>query len=318
MPMLDDLPLARSTVDQAAERRNEDGLYDRLRQEPGTRVLLVRRGEVAVDGDALVLLTPGQLPSIGWDAERIHLLGADADGTYLSADLPDDLGDVRDLDGVPVVEDAALVEAVHGLEFAHLRDVGDALSDRDAGLATTAVALSTWHHRHPRCPRCGEPTEVQAAGWVRRCTTDEEQHFPRTDPAVIVALVDDRDRLLLGHAAHWPAGRFSTLAGYVESGEAAEEAVRREIMEEAGVRVVDMEYRGSQPWPFPCSLMLGYTARIEGVEDARPDGEEVTELRLFTRDELAAAVRVGDVYLPMRSSIARSLIEDWYGGELLG
>ena len=316
--MLADLALARSTVDQAAERRDEDGLYDRLRDDPTTRVLLVRAGEVAVSDDALVLLSPGDLPGITWSADHVHLLGADDDGTYLSVVLPADLGDVRDLDGVPIVEDAALVELVHGLEFGHLRDMGDALSDRDAGLATTAVALAAWHHRQPRCPRCGEPTDVEQAGWARRCPADAEQHFPRTDPAVMVALTDDNDRLLLGHAVHWPHGRFSTLAGFVEAGESAEEAVRREIMEEAGVRVVDMTYRGSQPWPFPCSLMLGYTARIEGVENARPDGEEVGELRLFTREELASAVAVGEVYLPMRSSIARSLIEDWYGGELIG
>ncbi|MGC5628349.1 NAD(+) diphosphatase [Georgenia sp. Z1344] len=316
--MLADLPLARSTVDQAAERRDEDGLYERLREDPTTRVLLVSQGEVAVADDALVLLAPADVPGITWTPEHVHLLGADDEHTYLSVVLPDELGRERDLDGVPIVEDAALVELVHGLQTLHLRDVGDALSDRDAGLATTAVALGAWHRRHPRCPRCGEPTEVRSAGWMRWCAQDEVPHFPRTDPAVIVALVDDRDRLMLGHAVHWPQGRFSTLAGYVESGESAEEAVRREIMEESNVRVVEMEYRGSQPWPFPCSLMLGYTARIEGVEDARPDGEEVTELRLFTREELESAVRLGEVYLPMRSSIARSLIEDWYGGELLG
>ncbi|MGO1835399.1 MAG: NAD(+) diphosphatase [Actinomycetaceae bacterium] len=310
------LPLARSVVDEAAYLRGEEGLYDRLRADPTTRVALVLRGEVAVDGDRLLLVAPGDLPGLDWGPERVHLLGRDTDGTYLSAVLPDRIGEARDLDGAPVAEEAELARLVERTEFATIRRVGHRLGDRDAGLATTAVALSAWHRRSPHCPRCGSLTVVEESGWMRRCPADDEQHFPRTDPAVIVALVDDEDRLLLGRSVHWEEARFSTLAGFVESGESAETAVRREIYEEARVEVTEMSYRGSQPWPFPCSLMLGYRARVTNVQTAQADGEEVAEIRLFTREQIRDEAASGRIRLPGRSSIARSLIEEWYGGVL--
>ncbi len=142
--------------------------------------------------------------------------------------------------------------------------------------------------------------------------------YPRTDPAVIMTVVHGEgpdERLLLGHAAHWPERRFSTLAGYVEPGESLENAVRREVAEEAGVVVGDVAYRGSQPWPFPASLMLGFSARALTTE-LHVDGVELTDARWFTRAELADAVRSGEVLLPGRSSIARALVEDWFGARL--
>ncbi len=135
------------------------------------------------------------------------------------------------------------------------------MAARDAGLGVTAVALAAWHRSHRCCPRCGTPTVVGHAGWVRHCPTDGRDQYPRTDPAVIMAVVDDDDRLLLGHAATWPERRFSTLAGYVEPGEGLEQAVRREVDEEVGVRIGEVTYRGSQPWPFPASIMLAFVGR---------------------------------------------------------
>jgi NAD+ diphosphatase len=312
------LPLARSTVDPDAGARARPGLVTELVTRPTTRVLLVRHGEVATRDGVLDLRVPTEITGASWDPEHLAYLGRDDDGAYVSLTLPESLGEERDLDGVPVQEDAALVSFVEGLTFSHLRDVGDALPDRDAGLATTAVALSAWHARHPRCPRCGEYTEVIDAGWVRRCTADRSLHYPRTDPAVIMAVTDAADRILLGHAAHWPDRRFSTLAGYVEPGESIETAVRREVAEEAGIAVGEVEFKASQPWPFPASLMLGFRARVaDGVPaEVRVDGVEITEARFFTRDELGATVRDGKVLLPMRSSIALALIEDWFGGPL--
>lgn len=202
--MHDVLPLARSTVDPDAVSRPVEGLVTRLVDDPTTQVLLVQRGLVATRGSALDLRTPAEVPGDVWVPDHVVYLGRDDDGAYLALTLPEHLGEERDLDGVPVVEDAGLVDLVATLEFSHLRDIGDALPDRDAGLATTAVALSAWHVRHPRFPRCGEPTEVIDAGWVRRCPADGSLHYPRTDPAVIMAVTDKDDRVLLGHAAHWP------------------------------------------------------------------------------------------------------------------
>ncbi|MFC7406267.1 NAD(+) diphosphatase [Georgenia alba] len=315
--MHDLLPLARTAVDPDAVSRTDAALVSRLVADPTTRVVLVQRGLLATDGDGLDLRAPDELPSDAWDAEHVVYLGRDEHHAYLSLTLPEHLGEERDLDGVPVVEDARLVELVAALRFTHLRDVGDAFGDLDAGLAATAVAVSSWHARHPRCPRCGEPTEVVDSGWVRRCTADGSLHFPRTDPAVIMAVTDRADRILLGHAAHWPERRFSTLAGYVEPGESIEVAVAREVKEEVGLDVADVEYVASQPWPFPASLMLGFRAVLaDGQDQVRVDAVEITAARFFTREELAAAVAAGEILLPMRSSIARALIEDWYGGPL--
>jgi NAD+ diphosphatase len=200
---------------------------------------------------------------------------------------------------------------------AGLREVGAGLSGDEVSVATTAIALDNWHRTHPRCAQCGKPTVPTQAGWTRRCDADGSEHYPRTDPAVIVLVIDGEDRALLGRQGRWQPQWFSTLAGFVESGESAESAVRREIEEEAGVRVDDMVYLGSQPWPFPCSLMLGYHAWTSDV-DIVVDGEEIVEARWFSRAELAAACASGEVALPPAVSIARRLIERWFGEELPG
>ena len=203
-----------------------------------------------------------------------------------------------------------------GVTLAGLREVGALLSDRDAGLFVHAVALANWHATHGRCARCGETTTVEAAGHVRRCTACGTEHFPRTDPAVIVLVTDDAGRALLGHNPQWPANRYSTLAGFVEPGESAEHAVVREIKEESGVDVVDVRYLGSQPWPFPSSLMLGFTARAVDADAVSVDGVEIADARWFSPADLRAAVASGEVLFPPSVSIARRLVEHWYGGPI--
>lgn len=202
--------------------------------------------------------------------------------------------------------------------WSDLREMGALLPELEAGLFTQAVALARFHGRHPFCPQCGRPTEPADAGWVRRCAEGHET-FPRTDPAVIMAVHDD-DRLVLGRQAVWPPGRFSILAGFVEAGESAEAAVAREVFEEVGLTVTDVTYVGSQPWPFPCSLMLGYTARVVGSDDLRLDDDEIADAGWFTRAELlavrAGASRVRVEHLPPPVSIARRIIDDWLGGLL--
>ncbi|GAB3662333.1 hypothetical protein GCM10027591_13770 [Zhihengliuella somnathii] len=150
---------------------------------------------------------------------------------------------------------------------------------------------------------------------MRVCPDDASQHFPRTDPAVIVSVIDAEDRLLLGANARWGGRRYSTLAGFVEAGESLEAAVIREVGEEAGIRVSSPLYVASQSWPFPASIMLAFTARATDTA-VRPDGDEIIDLRWFTRGELAAAVRDRDITPPTAFSVARRLIENWYGGPL--
>ncbi|WP_029316335.1 NAD(+) diphosphatase, partial [Actinomyces oris] len=178
--------------------------------------------------------------------------------------------------------------------------------------------LAAWHARSAYCPGCGGRTEIIEAGWARRCSDCATVHFPRTDPAVIMAVTDTSDRLLLVRGAAWAPRRYSVVAGFVEAGESVEAAVAREVWEEAGLRVADVEYVASQPWPFPRSLMLGCRARLAPGEDRpRPDGQEVVEARLVSRDELTAAADDGSILLPGPTSIARLLIEDWYGGPIV-
>jgi NAD+ diphosphatase len=192
----------------------------------------------------------------------------------------------------------------------------DAFTPLELALTVQAVGLANWHAAHPRCPRCGAATEPVAAGHLRRCPKDGSEHHPRTDPAVIMLVTDAEDRALLGRHIQWPAPLFSTLAGFVEPGESAEDAVAREVLEEAGIVVEAVGYAGSQPWPFPSSLMLGFRARAHGSPEPVPDLTEMAEVRWFSRAELATEFAAGSVLLPPRASIARRLIEDWFGGPL--
>ena len=197
---------------------------------------------------------------------------------------------------------------------ADLRQLGPLLSDVDAGLLTTAVALLGWHGLGGFCPRCGEPSRPVNAGWARVCSRSHEE-FPRTDPAVIVLVHDGADRMVLARQPIWPAGRVSVLAGFVEAGESLEATVEREILEEIGVAVVDIGYLGSQPWPFPRSLMVGFTARAEpdAVLVGHPGEIEDPHWvdRSTVRRMLAAGGAADGITLPGQLSIARRMIQGW-------
>ena len=300
------LALARGAVDRTAELRLDELALAAAWSNPDTRVLVVSEGRAFVldEPDPVV---PGAtkprlvtLPSYDAPEGDRFLLGRDENGNTYFAVPAETLPGRMDGDARP----------------ASLREVGVQLSDRDAGLLTHAVALEHWHRSHRYCSRCGHPTEVAAAGHIRRCANCGTEHYPRTDPAVIMAVTDADERLLLGRGSAWDQRRFSVLAGFVEPGESLEQAVAREVAEEAGLTVTSVTYLGSQPWPFPCSLMLGFTATVDDPERVRADGEEVLEVRWFTRAELAEAAASGEVVLSGQISIARSLIEHWYGGPL--
>jgi NAD+ diphosphatase len=202
-------------------------------------------------------------------------------------------------------------------DYLTLRELAGGLSPLHLEIAMHAIALSNWHDSHPHCPKCGAPTQVDLAGAARKCDRDEMQHHPRTDPAVIVLVKDRDDRILLGHQPVWPDGRFSTFAGFLEPGETFEQCVAREVFEEAGVRLTEIKYLGSQPWPFPASVMIAFEAVTESPDDARPDGEEITEVKWFSRSELKSAAEDGSLLLPPTVSVARRMIEGWLGATSL-
>jgi NAD+ diphosphatase len=206
-----------------------------------------------------------------------------------------------------------------------LRSVVQSLADEtiaDGPLVLHAIGLAEWLRATRHCPRCGGPLEPRQAGHVLHCDNCGRDQFPRSDPAVIMVVTDGEpgspdERALLGRSPLWPEGRYSTLAGFVEPGETMEDAVRREVEEETGVRVGEVSYFGSQPWPLPASLMVGFTARaVETTIDV--DGSEIEDARWFSREEMRAEAEAGTLVLPGGVSISRSLVESWYGGVLPG
>ena len=202
--------------------------------------------------------------------------------------------------------------------FSTVREIGALLAEQELELGLHALALSNWHRAHPRCPKCGGATRVDLGGAARFCEADQSQHHPRTDSAVIVLVKDRQDRILLGHQPIWPEGRFSTFAGFLEPGETFEQCVAREVLEESAVRVSELKYLGSQPWPFPASIMIAFEAVTDNPDDARGDGQEITEVRWFSRAELKAAAADRSLLLPPSISVARKMIERWLGESAQG
>jgi len=195
--------------------------------------------------------------------------------------------------------------------YTTLREIGGVLDELQVELALHTVALSNWHNTHPHCARCGATTSVAAGGAVRTCDSDKSEHYPRTDCAVIVLVRDSQDRILLGRQAIWPEGRFSCFAGFLEPGETFEQCVQREVFDESGVQVREINYLGSQPWPFPASIMISFEAITDLPESARPDGEEIVEIKWLTRADLNAEVMAGTLSLPPGMSVSRKMIDRW-------
>lgn len=246
-----------------------------------------------------VMLRPDEALPMLDGHRRAVLLGVSGPHTYFALDLSD-------------IDDATAHRALAGRgDFVALRRVGPLLDRFDGGLMAYARGMVRWHQQNAFCGVCGAPTVMLEAGFLRRCTDAEcgQQHFPRTDPAIIVLVTHD-DRALLGRQAKWDASWYSVLAGFVEPGESLEQAVRREVKEEAGITVGDVRYDSSQPWPFPSSLMIGFTAQALDAGISLGD-QELEDARWFTRAEIDAELEAGTLRLSPRTSISRHLIEGW-------
>jgi NAD+ diphosphatase len=292
---LPDLALARAVVDRDAGRRSDPDWLAAAWADPATRILRLRDGRAAVVGEPPRLDLDGR-PDL--PADRRVFLGTFEGVAYFAA-----------------LEEGLDTGDEHAPRYLGLREVGARLPALDAGLVVHAVSLANWHATHTHCPRCGAVTVPENAGHTRRCPVDGSEHYPRTDAAVIMLVLDADDRLLLGRQTTWPEGRFSTLAGFVEPGESLEAAVRREVHEECGIEIGSVTYLGSQPWPFPSSLMLGFSAQALTTEVHRHDGE-IAEARWYTREALLADIGTGRLHVSPSISISRRLIEHWYGEPL--
>jgi NAD+ diphosphatase len=296
------LVLTADPHDRAALRRNDEAWLDQRWTDPGTRVLVVSGTRVRpVDGH-LEWVSPAAAP------EGTRVLLGERDGTARFA----------------VVTDPAIARA-EPEAWLPLRGLLPALSGdavAQAPLVFHALGIAEWMWATRYCPRCGGALEPRAAGHELRCTQCGKAQFPRTDPAVIMLVSSgepgsEGERCLLGRQAIWPEGRYSTLAGFCEPGETLEDAVRREVAEEVGVVVGEVEYFGNQPWPLPASLMVGFVARAETTEIV-VDQHEIEDARWVTRAEMRAEAEAGTLVLPGGVSISRSLIEHWYGAPLPG
>ena len=306
---LGELALARGTVDRVTTRRTDQDWIDAAWKDPRSRLLVVNEGQAMVSevGDRveLIFVSPEEAPP-----GTRFLLGQDQDGVVyfgVSGPLPGAQDDEQAKDER---------HAGPGIKKSSLREVGALLSDRDAGLLTHAVALANWHDRHTHCPIDGSATVPDPGGHSTRCPVDGSEHFPRTDPAVIMLVTDPQDRCLLARNAAWPGRRVSILAGFVDPGESAEQAVIREVAEETGIAVTSVTYLASQPWPMPQSLMLGFRAQAPAGQEISVDHEELAEAHWYSREGLLASVQAGEIILPPPVSIARHIIEAWYGGPL--
>ncbi len=293
-------------LDRAAQRRSDDAwLAERLCDPESRFVPLWQDRNLIVPGDApsAVSVAGAELPPGACSEQQAVFLGLENGGrAWFSVDLSEHAkGDLTILGD--------------GAKFISLRRVGPLMDHAAGSLLAYTLGICFWHRRHRFCGVCGAPTENRHGGHLRVCTRAEcgAEHFPRTDPAVIMLVTRsgaEGDACLLGRQARWPKGMMSTLAGFVEPGESLEETVVREVEEESGIRVVNVRYMGSQPWPFPSSLMLGFRAEAPPGAVLDFDADELDDARWFTRAEIRDPQSVG-LIMPGADSIARRLIETW-------
>jgi len=290
-----------SPLDRLDQRRKDAAWITAQLGDESTRVLPVWR--------LSVLVRSGGTPSLAWaTSSLLESVGAGTPPVFLG--VVDQVAHFA-LDISSTAEPIKELEWEGVAEFPDLRAIAGQLPAGEAAIAAQARHLVDWHARHGHCPGCGSRTEARDGGYVRLCSECGAEHFPRTDPVVIM-LATDGDRCLLGRQPNWPKPFFSALAGFVEPGESLEEAVRREVMEEAGIRVGAVRYLASQPWPFPASLMLGCVAEALDTQIV-VDGAELEEAVWFTREQVVSAFESAtqDLAVPPPVAIAHQLMRAW-------
>jgi len=293
------LPLASEAVDRSGELRTKPDELAKLWK--SARILHFASGKFRVKPNyELDFQSAEQIAQLRKDAKF-----ADGEELFLGID--------NGISYFAWCSDAMDFESFETLEnYQTLRTLGDFLTQLEMGLAIHSQAIANWHHTHQFCARCGAPTLSANGGSLRKCSTDGSEHYPRTDGAVIVLVKDDKDRVLLGRQKVWPEKRFSCFAGFVEPGESFEQTVLREVFEESAIRADKITYLGSQPWPFPASIMISFSALATNPAAAKADGEEIEEIIWLTREEMCAAIANQSLTLPPGMSVARKMIEFWY------
>jgi len=293
------LPLASEAVDRSGELRTKPDELAKLWK--SARILHFASGKFRVKPNyELDFQSAEQIAQLRKDAKF-----ADGEELFLGID--------NGISYFAWCSDAMDFESFETLEnYQTLRTLGDFLTQLEMGLAIHSQAIANWHHTHQFCARCGAPTLSANGGSLRKCSTDGSEHYPRTDGAVIVLVKDDKDRVLLGRQKVWPEKRFSCFAGFVEPGESFEQTVLREVFEESGIKADEITYLGSQPWPFPASIMISFSALATNPAAAKADGEEIEEIIWLTREEMCAAIANQSLTLPPGMSVARKMIEFWY------
>ena len=316
--------MASGQFDRDAARRNDANYLNSLKDSPNTSYILVTaRGEVAIKSDhvygqaphggltppdlahmeaeQLLELNHAQVAQLPFSPQEPYYLGKYGEKSYLA---------------LRIEAPSQQLEEDWPCHFAPLRAVAGMLEPYQGDLAAAAVALATWDKNTKFCERCGASLKLACAGWEKQCTACAHITYPRTDPAIIVAITDDAERLLLIHGATWQPGRYSVVAGFVEAGESLEAAVVREALEETGIKISQASYCSSQPWPFPRSLMFAFTARAGGQQEPKADMQEVGHAFWVSREEFTQLVLEGKAIVPGRASSGHALVRAWYGREL--
>ncbi len=319
------LPLSKQVLDRSAELRSQESALDALLESAHFYHFIA--GSWLIDGEKVASLSWAESqelfkaipPEISAQyVDERYFLGLDSDGRgHFLIHHQGKLIHDQSKQAIRTPADSQgqsrgeRITKISRYTIENLRSKVALFSPLHIGVVMHGQGLAFWHANHRFCSRCGKETASILGGSVRSCV-DGHQHHPRTDPAIITLIKDRSDRILLGHQASWPEGRFSTFAGFVEPGESFEGALHREVAEEAGITISEFQYLGSQPWPFPSSVMIAFEAITEEPDRARPDGEEITEIKWFDRTSLLEASRAGTLLLPPPISVARAMIDRWY------